>query len=67
MPSGALFAAGEPVAGHLLEGFAFGFGHEAAYEPCGEDTDYAIEGVGEHVAEAFAHRTELHVVHRYEC
>lgn len=62
-----LVAAVAPVAGHLLERLAFGFGHQAEHKPCGEDTYHAIERVCEHVAETIAHRAEFHVIHRNEC
>ena len=55
-----------PEAGHIFEGLALGLGDQAPYEDGGDDADDTVEGIGEEVAEAFSHGTQLHVVHGHE-
>lgn len=66
MDSMLLLVAVAPEVGHVFEGLALGFGDEGGDEPCGDDADDAVEGVGEHVAELIAHAETVHVVHRHE-
>jgi len=54
-----------PELGHILEGLALGLRNEFPDEEGSDDTDDAIETVGEPVAEVVT-LGEVHVEHRYE-
>ena len=54
-----------PECGHILEGLALGLGNELPDEEGCDDTDDAIETVGEPVAEVITFR-QVHVEHGHE-
>lgn len=42
-----------PEAFDFFKGFAFGFGNELPYKPCGKDTHCSVYGIGKSMMEVF--------------